>query len=213
MDVLEDERQRVLAPIPVACLPDGAGGGIGPERLVVGAAIVVAGQPESGRGPKYQKRRRERKPPRPPLRLWPEPGMRRVAEDLRRVEGREIRSPGVVGPLESRPGCVDDEAQQDDEGDDGRHPPGVAAGGLAEAARLGKRQGGFRHLGSHLVPDLPGATFGILLRHRTAAYDMTAARPALVDAAQPADGQGARGDRIKAEDGAGKENVPKAPAP
>src|SRR6266571_1147637 len=152
MDVLEDERQRVLAPIPEAWLPDGAGGGIGPERLVVGAAIVVAGQPEAGGGPKDQKRRRERQPPRPPLRLRPEPGVRRVAEDLRRVEGREIGSPGVMGPLESRPGGVDDEARQDDEGGEGRDPPSVAAGGLTEAARFGKRQGGFRHLGSLLVP-------------------------------------------------------------
>ena len=49
MDVLQDERKRVLAPVARARLADGARRRIGPERLVVRAAVVVAGEPEERR--------------------------------------------------------------------------------------------------------------------------------------------------------------------
>ena len=51
MDVLEDERKGGLAAVRLARLADGAGRRIGPERLVIGAAVVVAGEPETGREP------------------------------------------------------------------------------------------------------------------------------------------------------------------
>ena len=49
VDVLDDERERVLAEIALARLADGARRRIRPERLVVGAAIVVTGEPEAAR--------------------------------------------------------------------------------------------------------------------------------------------------------------------
>ena len=51
MHVLHDERERTLAQIGFARLADRAGGRIGPERFVVGASIIVAGEPESARAP------------------------------------------------------------------------------------------------------------------------------------------------------------------
>ena len=79
VDVLQDERKRVLAAVARARLADGAGRRIGPERLVVGAAVVVAGQPEERRDRQDQQRRRERQPGRPRRGLRSEPAVRRRA--------------------------------------------------------------------------------------------------------------------------------------
>src|SRR4030081_3835282 len=46
--VLEDQRQLLLTAIAVARLTDGTAGGIGPERLVVRAAVVVASEAKAG---------------------------------------------------------------------------------------------------------------------------------------------------------------------
>ena len=48
MDVLQDERERVLAPVARSRFTDRARRRIGPERLVVRAAVVVAGEAEAG---------------------------------------------------------------------------------------------------------------------------------------------------------------------
>src|SRR5688500_16456589 len=60
--------------------------------------------------------------------------MMRVAEQQRRVEGREIVAVLVVGILESGPGRVRQKAREHDEDTERRKPPGVAAHRLAESA-------------------------------------------------------------------------------
>ena len=62
MDVLQDQRERVLAPVALARLADRAGWRIGPERLVVGAAVVIAGESEERRDRQDEQSRREREP-------------------------------------------------------------------------------------------------------------------------------------------------------
>src|SRR5262245_22632741 len=58
VDVLDHEGKRTLAQIRLPGLTDRASRGVGPERLVVRATVVVAGEPESGRSPEHQHRRR-----------------------------------------------------------------------------------------------------------------------------------------------------------
>ncbi len=69
MDVLQDQRETNARPVALARLADRAGRRVGPERLVVGAAVVVAGEPEQPRRPEDQQRRRERQPAGPPAGL------------------------------------------------------------------------------------------------------------------------------------------------
>ena len=71
VDVLEDQRERVLAAVALARLADGAGRRVGPERLVVGAAVVVAGEAEAARRPEDQQRRRKRQRAGPPAGCGP----------------------------------------------------------------------------------------------------------------------------------------------
>src|SRR5438552_17452195 len=52
--VLQDERQRGLAAVALARLADRAGVRVGPERFVVRAAVVVAGEAESTRRTEYE---------------------------------------------------------------------------------------------------------------------------------------------------------------
>ena len=56
----------------------------------------------------------------------PNHAVRRIAEDLRRIERREVRPVGVVRVLERGPRRVDDEAAEDDEDDEWLKPPCVA---------------------------------------------------------------------------------------
>ena len=106
--------------------PTAHDGGSAPERLVVRPPVVVAGDPESGRGPEDEERGRERQPRRPPGRLRPEQAVRRVAEQLGRVQRREVAAVSVVLALDPGPGQVDEGRRQTGE-DGGRlHPPGVA---------------------------------------------------------------------------------------
>ena len=60
VDVLQDEREGPLAQIALPRLADGAVRRIGPERLVVRAAVVVAGDPEQPGKRQDDQRRRER---------------------------------------------------------------------------------------------------------------------------------------------------------
>ena len=83
MEVLKDQRKGIFAQVALARLADGARGGIGPEGFVVGAAIVVAGQAKARRGPKDEKRGRERQPAGPPTRFGTEKAVFGGAEDLR----------------------------------------------------------------------------------------------------------------------------------
>ena len=135
MDVLQNERERLLAEIRAARLADRARHGIDPERLVVGAAVVVAGEAEETRERQDQQRRRERRQRRPPCRLRSEPGVGRIAPQLGSIERGQIRAVGVVRVLERRPRGVDHEAAEDREDDHRLDPPPVAPVGLAEPTR------------------------------------------------------------------------------
>ena len=134
MDVLHEEGKGILAAIRLTRFADRAGRRIGPERLVVSPAVIVAGQPKTARRPEDQQRGRKRKPTRPPTRSRPEPTVGRVAEKLRRIERREVRSRAIVHALKRRPGRVDNEARQPEEREQRLHPPRVRPHGLAEPA-------------------------------------------------------------------------------
>src|SRR5262249_27508045 len=121
-----------LAAIGVPWLTDRARRRIGPERLVVGAAVVVAREPEQRRDRENQQCRRERQPRRPGRRRWSEPAVRRRAEDLRRIERRQVRPERVVVALEGGPRRVDDERRESEEDNDRLDPPRVAARGTTE---------------------------------------------------------------------------------
>ena len=60
VDVVQNQREGILAPVAVARLAHRAGHRVGPERLVVGAAVVVAGEAKAERRPQDQKGRRPR---------------------------------------------------------------------------------------------------------------------------------------------------------
>ncbi len=136
VDVLQHQREPALAAVARAArLAHRARDRIRPERLVVGAAVVVAGEAEEPGERQDEERRRERQQRRPPGRLGPEPGVLAFAEDHRRVERRQIGPEGVVRVLKRRPGRVDDEAAQHQEDHQRLHPPRVAPVGLTEPAR------------------------------------------------------------------------------
>src|SRR2546425_12859798 len=81
---------------------------IGPEGLVIGAAVVVTGEPESPRRPENQQRRREPQQAGPPRGPGAEPAVG-GAEQLRRIEWRQVGTEAVMVALERRPGRIDDE--------------------------------------------------------------------------------------------------------
>ena len=120
-------------------LADGAVGRVLPERLVVGAAVVVAGEPEAARRPEDEERRRERDRARPPAGLRPEPGVRAVPVEERRVEGAEVVPELVMIALEGGPGEVGPEKGQPHEHGQGLRPPEILTRGFPELA-LDQRQ-------------------------------------------------------------------------
>ena len=87
VDVLEDQRERILAQVALARLTNRARRRIRPERFVVGATIVVTGEAEHTRERQDQQRRRERNEARPPRWTGAEPRMRRIAPQHWRVQG------------------------------------------------------------------------------------------------------------------------------
>ena len=93
VDVLEDQRERALAAVALARLADGAGRRIGPERLVVGAAVVIAGEAEAaGRPAESAAPARTAAAPATTPGLGPNQACGDVAEEHRRVERREVRA-------------------------------------------------------------------------------------------------------------------------
>ena len=56
MDVLHDEREGTFAQIGLARLAHRAGRRVGPECLVVGAPIIITGEPKPARRPENQER-------------------------------------------------------------------------------------------------------------------------------------------------------------
>ena len=51
MHILHDEREGTFAPVSRARLTDCAGGRIGPEGLVISAAVIITSEPETTRRP------------------------------------------------------------------------------------------------------------------------------------------------------------------
>src|ERR1700724_2553170 len=74
--VLHDQRERTLSEIGFPRLADSACGRVGPERFVIRASIIVAGEPKSTGRPENEERRREQYPARPPVRFWTKPTVR-----------------------------------------------------------------------------------------------------------------------------------------
>ena len=134
MHVLHDQRERAFSPVALARFADRARRRVRPERLVVSAAVVVAGEAKAAGGPQDQERRRERERARPPGRMLPEPRVRTVTVEQRRVERREVRAGFVVRPLKGGPRRVDDKGRQSEERSKGLRPPQIAAARLPEAA-------------------------------------------------------------------------------
>ena len=138
MDVLQDQRERVLAAIRLARLADRARRRIGPERLVVGAAVVVAGEAEAARRPEDQQRRRERQRARPPARLARArtscAASRRTAPASRTARGTARTRSGCPGtPPRSRRRRTPPRTTRRQQR---LHPPGIAPHGFAEPALL-----------------------------------------------------------------------------
>src|SRR5580704_17111648 len=125
MDVLKDQRKGFFAPVRLARLAEGAGRRVGPERLVIGAAIVITGEAESSGGPQDQHRGGKREERRPPARLF--------RHEQGRIEGREIWAVGVVGTLHRGPGGIYDEGRESQENQKWFDPPGVFSGSPAKA--------------------------------------------------------------------------------
>ena len=55
--ILHDEREGALTEVSLARLTDRARGRIGPKGFVVGAAVVITGEPKSAGSPKNEQRR------------------------------------------------------------------------------------------------------------------------------------------------------------
>ena len=116
MHVLQHEREPALAPVARAArLADGARDRVLPERLVVGAAVVIAGEAEEARERQDQQRRieqRQRDTSRAAGRT------RRacdVAQQQRRIERREIRPVLEMLVLHRRPRAVAEERREHDD--------------------------------------------------------------------------------------------------
>src|ERR1044072_2208572 len=96
VDVLQNQWKRSLADVALSRLTHGAVRRIRPKRLVVGAAIVVAGESKQAGKRQNDQRRRERKQRRPPSWLRAKPGRLRVAVNLRRIKWRQVWSVRVM---------------------------------------------------------------------------------------------------------------------
>src|SRR5262245_16991658 len=133
MEILQPVREGTLAAVRVARLTDRTVRGIGPETLVVGAAVVVAGEAEEAREGENQQGREENhvgEPARPRA----EPGMLRRAPDLGGVEGGEVGAELVTPVLHRRPGPVDEEGAERKKDRQRREPPKVLSERFAKAS-------------------------------------------------------------------------------
>src|SRR5262249_46586036 len=133
MDVLQNERECLLTPVTFAGLAHGTRRWIRPERLVVRAAVVIAGEAEEARERKNQQGGGERKQCRKPGRLGAEPRMLETSRIVRRrpqhwcVKRRQIGSERVVRVLKSRPRRIDQERPETNKDRKRCNPPCVAA--------------------------------------------------------------------------------------
>src|SRR5674476_290209 len=149
VDVLNDERERAFAEKSFARFANGAVDRVGPERLVIGATIIIAGETKSGRNPQNQKRRREWRPGRPPRRQdRAKNRVRRGAPEFRRVKRREIvcaiaaepvaaiAGLDVLDSLKRRPRRINDERGETKEHHERLEPPHIGTGRFAKASLL-----------------------------------------------------------------------------
>src|SRR5438105_13910107 len=110
MNVLHNERKGTFGKIGLAWLPDGARWGVRQECLIVSAAVIVTGEPESARRPENQQRGRKQEPPRPPRWTRPEPAVRGIPKKFRRIKRRDIIAGEIIVPLKSSPGGINDKS-------------------------------------------------------------------------------------------------------
>ena len=159
VQVLDEEETRLPAVFSAADPADGARRRHREERAVVGLAVVIARRPERQGEDQDQDRRGLRQDRRPPCRppaepgvlQWSRAGRRRVHEQKRRVERRQIRSGKVVRPLEGGPGGVHREAAQAQDGEERADPPPVGSRRRREAddVAAGARQFAHDRSSSH----------------------------------------------------------------
>src|SRR4029078_5634031 len=142
--VLKYERKRPFAQIRFSRFTDGARRRIGPERLVVGAAVVIAGEPEAARRPQNEERGRKGQRTGPPRRLRYETRLAAVSKQQRRVEGGEIRAEFEMIALEGGPRRVHDERRKSQEHQERLKPPRIATSCFSELT-LGQGPYGLRH--------------------------------------------------------------------
>lgn len=120
---MEDEREGTLAQIFFSRLADGAGRRVGPEGFVIGSAVVIAGDSKAGGKGQDEQGGGEGNERGNPGRTAAEPGLRSAAEELRRVEGRKIRTEAIVVALKCGPGGVDQECGKPQENHQRLDPP------------------------------------------------------------------------------------------
>ena len=122
VQVLQDQREAGLAGVGRVRFGDGAGGGRLPDRTVVGAAVVVAGQPEQQQERQRQQRvGQQRQQARTGQDLRPElAGLAALDRQARRVERRQVvvLLDEEVVPLERPHRRVDDERREAEVGED-----------------------------------------------------------------------------------------------
>src|SRR5678815_4495397 len=70
----------------------------------------------------------------PPVRLRTEPCARRITEEKRRIERRQVVAVFIMRVLERRPCRVTEKARENDEHHGGLDPPCVAAHGFSPSA-------------------------------------------------------------------------------
>ena len=135
MDILDDQRERALTEVGLARLADSAGRRIGPERLVVSAAVLIASEAESAGRPEDQHGGGH--PYGHPRGSFSQPGIvAGFAEQLGRIERREIGAEAVVSALHRRPSGINDERGEAEKNHERLHPPQIPTCGLGEAAAL-----------------------------------------------------------------------------
>src|SRR5436190_19527390 len=121
VDVLDDEREFRFALVAVARLADRARNRIEEKRAVVCFAVVVTGGAEAEREDEDEECGRKRPP---------------SGVDERRIKGRQVGTPLKAAIDPGRPRRVNAEAAEDQCGERGGDPPGVAAQRSPEAAFL-----------------------------------------------------------------------------
>src|SRR5947209_3670704 len=125
VNILHDQRERPLTEIRFARFAHGAGRWVGPESFVVGTSIIITSQPKAAGRPQNQKCRREVDPGGPPTGSAMNPRVRRIAEDFRRIERRDVIAKVVVRALKRGPRRVNDERRQSEKDKQWLGPPNV----------------------------------------------------------------------------------------